>query len=123
MTDYLLVFVGGGAGAVIRYAVGELFRGRGWSAHFPWHTFLINVAGSFALGLLAVLCKDRAAMLRLLGIGVCGGFTTFSTFSVEAVRLIEEERIGAAMGYAIGSVLAAVFGAWSGMRVMTNSLQ
>lgn len=115
--DLLLVFVGGGAGAAARFAVGELFRGRGWSAAFPWHTFLINVLGSFALGLLVVASKDRPQLLRLLGVGVCGGFTTFSTFSVEVVRMMEEERFGAVAGYVVGSVLAAVVGAWVGMRL------
>lgn len=111
----VLVFVGGGLGAVLRWAVGTWAAGRGLT--FPWHTFAVNVAGSFALGVLAATCANRPAWLLFAGVGVCGGFTTFSTFSVETVRLIGADRPAAAAGYAVGSVLAAVFGAWAGMRL------
>ena len=100
-----------------RYLVGEWAKGRGWVEHFPWHTFAINVLGSFVLGLLVATCKDRREWYLLLGTGVCGGFTTFSTFSVEVLALIDADRPGAAAGYAVGSALAAVIGAWLGLRL------
>ena len=84
-----LVFFGGGAGAVCRFLIGRWLAVPGG---FPWATFGINVAGSFFLGLLAVLCKDRPGLLALLGAGFCGGFTTFSTFSLETLRMLEAEE-------------------------------
>lgn len=113
----VLVFLGGGLGALARYGVGEAFKARHWSDAFPWHTFAINVLGSFALGLVAVLLKDRPAWVLLLGVGVCGGFTTFSTFSVETLALIEKGRAPAAAGYALGSVLAGLLGAALAVRL------
>ena len=114
----ILLLVGGGVGANARHWLGVLFRDRGWSDRFPWHTFAINVLGSFVLGVVAVACKDRPRWYALLGAGLCGGFTTFSTFSVETVLLLERDRPAAAVGYAVGSVLAAVAGAWAGLRLM-----
>ena len=108
-----LVFLGGGAGAVFRFALGRWFA---VPTGFPWVTFAINVLGSFVLGLLVVLCKDRPGWLALLGVGVCGGFTTFSTFSVETLHLIETEDYASAMGYVVGSVAAGVLGAWLGVQ-------
>ena len=110
-----LVFLGGGSGAVARYWIG---RGLAVPGGFPWPTFGINVAGSFALGILAVLCKDRPGWFLLLGTGVCGGFTTFSTFSVEALRMLEADEYGSATGYVCGSVAAAIVGAWLGMSAL-----
>ena len=115
---FLLLLIGGGLGANARYWLGELFKVRGWSDGFPWHTFLINVVGSFVLGLVAVACKDRPAWHLFLGIGVCGGFTTFSTFSVETLTMLEKDRWPAASGYAFGSVAAGIFGAWLGIKMV-----
>jgi fluoride exporter len=115
---FLLVFLGGGLGAAARYAVGELFKARGWADAFPWHTFAINVVGSLVLGVVVATCKDRPACVLFLGVGVCGGFTTFSTFSVETLAMLEKERGLAAVGYVLGSVAAGVAGAWIGMKVV-----
>lgn len=112
--DPALVFLGGGCGAVARFLIGRWFAVPGG---FPWPTFGINVAGSFVLGWLAVLCKDRPAWFLLLGTGVCGGFTTFSTFSLEALRMLEADEYGSATGYVCGSVAAAIAGAWLGTAV------
>ena len=114
----LLVFVGGGVGAVLRFWAGEVVRPFEWK--FPWATFGINVVGSFVLGVVAsaFAAEEKAWWRALLGAGVCGGFTTFSTFSVETLKLIDEERWAAAGGYAVGSVLAAVVGAWAGGRLV-----
>lgn len=114
----VLVFVGGGVGANARYWLGHWFAARGWTAHFPWHTLVINVLGSFVLGVVIVACKDRPGWFLLLGAGFCGGFTTFSTFSVETLLLVERARTGAVLAYTMGSVLAAVAGAWMGARMM-----
>ena len=112
LTRGVLVAAGGGAGAWLRYAVNR------WAtADFPWHTLGINVVGSFALGLLVVWLKDRPGWLLLLGTGVCGGFTTFSTFSVETLNLLEKGRAGAAAGYVCGSVAAGLAGAAVAVRL------
>ena len=118
MISYFLLALGGAVGTMARFAVGEWFRSSKWTDTFPWHTFAINVVGSFVLGILVVACKDRPQLLLLLGTGFCGGFTTFSTFGVEAVHLLNENRPVAASGYAIGSVVAGVLGAWLGMKMM-----
>ena len=70
----ILVFLGGGCGACLRFALGVTFKRNGWTADFPWHTLIINILGSFVLGFLAVACRQREPLLLLLGVGVCGGF-------------------------------------------------
>ncbi len=112
----LLVFVGGGIGCVLRYAINEAFRRSHES--FPWHTFAINVVGSFALGIFFGLFRDRVALFYFLGTGVCGGFTTFSTFGLESADLMDQNRWAAAAGYILGSVVAAVTGAYLGVRII-----
>ena len=97
MTDLArlaLVVAGGGAGAGLRFLVGL----RVPAALYPWHTLGINTVGSFALGVLAGACRDRPGWYALLGVGVCGGFTTFSTFSLETLTLLDEGRCGPKAG-------------------------
>jgi fluoride exporter len=119
-----LVAVGGGAGAVARFWVGRWvaeLQLRHGGVGFPWGTFAINVSGSALLGLLAAWCAghpERRVWYVLLGTGVCGGFTTFSTFSVEALELLREERVGAALLYTLGSVAAGVAAAAVAMRAV-----
>ena len=96
MAPYAWVFVGGGLGAVARYALGQwivtradLSAGTG----FPLHTLLINVTGSLAIGVLVVLFQERSGLdpaLRLFFVvGLLGGYTTFSAFSAETIALLE----------------------------------
>ena len=112
--DPLLAFLGGGTGTVARFQIGRWLAVPGG---FPWATFGINVVGSFLLGLLVILLKDRPGWLVLLGAGFCGGFTTFSAFSVETLRLLEAEEYAGAGGYVLGSVVAGVAGAWLGLQM------
>jgi len=106
------VALGGAIGAVARYLamVGGL---RAFGLHFPWATLAINVAGSFLIGVLFVWLEARG-MLRVAPFaiaGVLGGFTTFSTFSLDALRLWERGEAGLALLYVAGSLtlsLAAV---------------
>jgi len=109
----LLAALGGSVGAACRVLVHQLTKPQS----FPWTTFAINVGGSFLLGLLYVVAKERPTVLLLLGAGFCGGFTTFSTFSVETLTLIESERWFEAAAYAVGSVLAGLFAAWLGVQL------
>jgi fluoride exporter len=116
MSDWLLslfVFVGGGTGAIARFWIG---RWLATSSGFPWATFSINVAGSFLLGVLAILLKDRPGWLVLLGAGFCGGFTTFSTFSLDTLRMLEDQAYWNAGAYAVGSMIAGLIGVWLGGR-------
>jgi CrcB protein len=103
---------GGSIGCACRVLVGH-YLGR--PSGFPWATFAINVLGSFLLGVLFACTKDRAHWYFLLGAGFCGGFTTFSAFSLETLALIEGERWLEAKLYAVGSVVAGVVGAWLGV--------
>lgn len=123
MTNMLCVALGGAVGAVLRY-LASLLIGSAQKGCFPWATFAVNIAGCLAIGLLAALLAQpaggvRTEQLRLLLItGVCGGFTTFSTFSRESVALISEGHMGMFAAYAAGSVAlglaAVVAGMWAG---------
>ncbi len=98
----LLVAAGGAAGSVARYLVGV--AAAGLAAHFPWATLAVNVAGSFALGLVLGALPPGGPGRLLLGTGFCGGFTTFSAFSAEALALAERGAAGRAAAYAALSV-------------------
>ena len=113
--NVLMVFLGGGAGSVLRYLVGIWIA----PAAFPWATFAVNAVGSFAIGLFGGWASrfGWGEALRLsLTVGLCGGFTTFSTFSKESLALIEGGRYGLFALYVIGSVAlgitAAALGFW-----------
>ena len=87
-----LVLVGGAVGAPLRYLADLLVQSRHDSV-FPWGTFIVNVVGSFVLGLVLGAASTGALapeMVALVGTGVCGALTTFSTFGFETVRLVEE---------------------------------
>ncbi|MCE9530257.1 MAG: CrcB family protein [Planctomycetes bacterium] len=106
-----LIGVGGAAGANARYGIGLWFRTHPWAKEYFWGTFAINVSGSILLGVVAALFKDRAGVgFLLLGTGFCGGFTTFSTFSLEVAEFIQRDRWDLAMIYVSTSVLAGFLG-------------
>ena len=113
----LVVAVGGGIGSVLRYKLGgfALHHTQAWN--FPLSTFSINIAGCFAIGILAALVEHHdlfsPSMRLLLFTGLLGGFTTFSAFGYESVFLLRRGLLSVAGAYAILSVLgglAAVFG-------------
>lgn len=106
---YLLVGLGSLTGGSARYFITRLI---GASGHLPLATLLINVSGSFVLGLLAgiIALKSPAhatALHLALGVGFCGGFTTFSAFAVENVLLIDNGRWPTALAY---TALSVIFG-------------
>jgi CrcB protein len=109
MRATIIIFVGGGVGAALRY-LGNIAAARFIGIDFPWGTFLINIAGSFAMGLLvglfAVLVDApwKAEARLFLATGLLGGFTTFSAFSLDAILLWERGAYGAAAAYVFGSV-------------------
>ncbi|HEU4997299.1 MAG TPA: fluoride efflux transporter CrcB [Lapillicoccus sp.] len=116
------VTLAGGLGAVARFVLDGLVRSRFASA-FPLGTVVINVTGSFVLGVVTGLALGHvvADEWRLVvGTGFCGGYTTFSTASFETVRLVEQRRTGLALLNAVGTVVVTVgvaaLGLWLGLR-------
>ncbi len=116
MVNVLLVMLGGAAGSALRYWVGTLLPTA--PGVFPLPTFLVNVAGSFVLGLLVghgmVARAPAPSMHLLLGTGFCGGFTTYSAFAVESVTLLQRGDAIVAGTYVASTLagcgLAAVLG-------------
>ncbi|MBW8284325.1 MAG: fluoride efflux transporter CrcB [Rhizobium sp.] len=125
MNHILLVAFGGALGSVCRYLVG-IGALRLMGPSFPWGTLTVNVAGSFAIGVLAELIVARfgaSAELRLLLItGFLGGFTTFSAFALDAVTLIERGASLAATTYLILSIGASIAAAIAGIGLMRSLL-
>lgn len=124
-----LVVLGGGLGAWLRFAVGHVWSraiGPVAAGAFPWATFSVNVIGSLAMGLLAGWLARHGqggeSWRLLLGVGLLGGFTTFSAFSLEIALLIQRGAIGQAVGYALGSVLAGMAGLYLGLLLMREAL-
>ena len=116
----LYVALGGAVGSVLRYQVGRLVTSG--SGTFPWSTLTVTVVGSLAMGLLAGWLArhgDGGEHWRLLlGVGLLGGFTTFSAFSLELMLLIERGQPGLAVAYALVSVLAGLAALWLGLVAM-----
>ncbi|HLJ70779.1 MAG TPA: fluoride efflux transporter CrcB [Roseiarcus sp.] len=125
MQSIVLVFLGAGAGGVVRHVV-NLLAARWWGTDFPLGTLLINVTGSMLMGLLAGWLAFKASAnwsqpLRLfVATGVLGGYTTFSTFSLETVLLIERNQIAAAAGYVVFSLLFGFLGLWAALMLMRS---
>lgn len=107
----LLVFLGGGLGALLRHAVNRLVFAL-WATGFPAGTMIVNVVGSLAMGMLVGLFAAHPAIgqpTRLfLTTGLLGGFTTFSAFSLDALTLYERGQVGLALGYVAASVLLSL---------------
>ena len=115
----ILLALAGGVGAAVRFMVDGWIRRRIKTA-LPWGTILINVTGSFALGVLAGLMmrgQASGSLFLILGTGFLGGYTTFSTSSVETIRLIQSGRTGLALINGLGSMAASVLSAASGVGI------
>lgn len=112
------VAAGGAIGASARYLAGVAVT-RAVGPGFPWGTLVVNVAGSFLMGVLIVMVAHLGGtrFLPFLAVGVLGGFTTFSTFSLDAVTLYERGALGAAAGYVIGSVVLSVLALFAGLAM------
>ena len=114
-----MVALGGGLGSVARYAVSQAIPAR--TGHFPWATFLINITGCFALGLLMVLVLGVWPAQRYIrpffGVGFLGGYTTFSTFAVEARSLASRGEWPLADAYVLNSLVGGLVAVWLGMTV------
>lgn len=121
MQAYLLVGIGGGLGAMARYGAGTLV-GRLWATGFPLGTLLINIVGSLAMGLLVgilarTLPPGQNEIRLFVAIGILGGFTTFSAFSLDTITLIERGELVPAGTYALLSVVLSVAALYLGLLV------
>jgi len=110
--NWILVAVGGASGALARYGLG-VWSGRTLGTGLPYGTFIANISGGLLMGLLVgwLAFKGGADQERwrvLLGVGVLGGYTTFSAFSLETALMIERKDWGLALGYVLASVLLSV---------------
>ena len=115
----ILAVAGGGAlGSVARYLVG-IASTKAFGLSFPWGTLIVNVAGSFLIGAFVELFALKADLPQevrvFLTVGICGGFTTFSTFSLDAYVLMERGEWWPAVGYIGASVLLGVLGLIAGL--------
>ena len=104
------VAIGGAMGASLRYLAVLAFGG-------PWTTLAINVLGSFVMGLCYVALAERAALAPLLMTGILGGFTTFSAFSLDALKLMEASHLGLALLYLGGSVILSLVAVGIGVTI------
>ena len=114
LVNFLMVGLGGAAGSMLRYGMTLLCSALNLSGNVA--TFVVNIFGSFLIGLFSGCCRE-GSLLLLLTVGLCGGFTTFSTFSFQNVRMLQEGRIGAASIYIVVTVIVCVAMAWLGYRL------
>ena len=116
MQAVLLVALGGAVGSVARYGVG-VAAARWFGLAFPWGTLAVNIIGGLAMGVLAArLAPDNENLRLFIGTGLLGGFTTFSAFSLETVRLMEQQP-GLAALYASSSLVLSVGACWMGLQL------
>ncbi len=132
LTASLLVALGGGTGAVLRYQLGRLVAhfAPGQALAFPWPTLAANALGSAAMGvLIAWLARHDASVgtggetwRLLLGVGLLGGFTTFSSFSMETVLLWQRGEAGLALAYVAASLVLGLAGLVAGLTFARGTL-
>lgn len=125
MSKLILVLFGGAVGTGFRYGVNYLVVAWfGQPPKYPYATFLINITGSLLIGFLAEWFDARSTVspeLRaMVLVGVLGGYTTFSSFSLETLNLIRDSKPGAALLYSAGSVLLGLLAVWLGVQLARN---
>ena len=132
MIAYLWVAIGGALGSVSRFWLNGIVSSR-FGETFPWGTMLINVSGSFIIGVIGALgvpegrldSSSRAFATQFLMIGICGGFTTFSSFSLQTLNLLRDREWLYAGGNVILSVVLCLVAVWLGWMLgsMFNSMK
>lgn len=118
MKDLLYIFIGGGTGSILRYLCTVLINSR-HTTFFPWGTFCVNIIGCILIGFFYTITSKIPVsneVRMMLTIGICGGFTTFSTFCNESLGLLKDGHYLVFLSYAAGSfiigLLGIVFGIW-----------
>ncbi len=123
MLNIAIVAAGGAIGSVLRYLAG-VWSVRLMGANFPWGTLAVNVVGSFLIGLLVELVARRlnasTEMRLFLVTGVLGGFTTFSSFSLDAVSLFERGAPGLSAVYILASLIVSISAVFAGLALGRN---
>ena len=120
MYHLILVMAGGALGSAARLLVGRATLA-GFGPNFPYGTLTVNLVGGLAMGVLAgILARhpNSEAWRLLLGVGVLGGFTTFSSFSLDTIALIERGSIGPALGYVLVSVIGSILAVFVGLTAV-----
>ena len=124
MRYLLFIALGGASGAVARYLLSNWVHGL-WEGHWPVGTLLVNVVGSFGMGILFVLIERHVIhpdWRWVLMVGFLGAFTTFSTFSLEAVGMLESGHLAHAAGYICASALCSVAAAAAAIQLTRLAL-
>jgi len=123
MQPYLWIALGSALGGCARYALGSAILAAAGSnpVGFPWGTFAVNIAGCFAIGVFASTLQS-AIWRELLIIGLCGGFTTFSSFGLETLHLLRNGEVGLAFAYVAGSVVLCLAAVWMGHSIASRFL-
>jgi len=118
MTKYIMVGLGGVAGAILRFWLGGVTSNR-FGARFPYGTFVINCTGCFLIGLVMTLLSERthwsANWRYLVPVGFIGAYTTFSTFEYETMRSLQDGEIGIALLNVVLSVVVGFLCVWAGL--------
>src|SRR5215213_2779215 len=118
--SYLCIALGSALGGIARFWLSE-YMVRRFGEHFPWGTLLVNVTGSFAIGLIAALAGPgarHAAYLNtrlFLMVGLCGGYTTFSSFSLQTLSLLRSGAVLSAGANVVLSVVVCLLAVWLGL--------
>ncbi len=120
LKNFLIVGIGGAAGSVLRYAI-NLFIG---NKEFPFATLIVNIIGSFIIGAVVAHSLRNIGFQNnwrlFLATGICGGFTTFSAFSLETLQLMQSGKYFMSLVYVIGSILAGLAAVWLGFLTIKN---
>jgi CrcB protein len=120
MKYLLFIALGGASGAVARYLLAG-WAHRLWEGHFPVGTLLVNILGSFTIGIVYVLLVEKQLIHQdwrgVLMVGFLGAFTTFSTFSLETINLLEAGHLSQAVGYMLASAVLCVVMAGAGIQL------
>jgi fluoride exporter len=118
--NLLLVGLGGAIGSMARYLCQRWFS-LNYPQHFPWGTFAVNISGCLLIGVFWGLVfksfPENEHWKLFLMTGICGGYTTFSAYTLESVGLLKEQRPGLFFSYVIGSVALGLVATWVGMKI------
>ena len=119
--NILLVGLGGSIGSIARYICQRWFSVN-YPHHFPWGTFAVNITGCLLIGIFWGLSfksfSENEHWKLFLMTGLCGGYTTFSAFTLEGIGLLREERVGYFFTYVAGSVILGLVATYAGMKLI-----